>query len=387
MDPCPPSPQKAKGRPWHLGRNPGREAEILLPLAVAICVVLGWYVVLDYERAALTLAPQASVLLRRVWNLRLMMGLLSVGGLGLAWLAVRDARGRRIAEAALRELNAELADRVERRTAALRARTEALRESKLREALREKEAEVAFQAGLVEAAGQYLHGVGNALSALELEIIRLGKAAEGAERLEGAFVALADDLAAGRRAEAGQLLRSLHEAVLGRAFPRMQAAQSALAEIKNGMADDLERRRGAFERDGQTPHYVQSFRLDLELEAVLDRLPRAAGSNPVVRDIASPVTVRTRKHAFLTGLADLLRQTLEMVSGPVLVRLRQDDEHQVTLVVEGAVAAGASGPAVAAFINFLNENSGNLRFEAADGNRPSRLVVTLREVTSRGVLS
>jgi len=386
MDPSPPLPSPGEGASRGSAVS-GHETDVLLPLAVAICVVLGWYVVLDYERTVLALAPHVPALAERVWALRLMMGFLSVGGLGLAWLAVRDARGRRVAEAALRELNAELANRVVRRTAALRARTEALREAKLREALREKEAEVAFQAGLVEAAGQYLHGVGNALSALELEILRLGKACEGAERLDMGFSALAEDVAAGRTDAAGRLLTSLREAIVGRTLPRVLAAQTALAEIKGGMADDLERRRGAFERDGQAPHYVQTFRLDLELTAVLDRLPRSAGSDPVGRDIASPVTVRTRKHAFLTGLADLLRQTLDMAPGPVVVRLRQDAERQVTLEAVGAAAEGVSGPAVAAFINFLNENSGNLHFDPAEGERPSRLVVTLREVPSRDVLS
>jgi len=379
MHASPPSRREEASRPENVAPKGPAGGDVLLPLAVALCVVLGWYVILDYERTALELAPHAPALLERVWSLRLMMAFLSVGGLGLGWLAVRDATGRRNAEAALKRLNAALASRVERRTEALRTRTAALRESQLRETLREKEAEVAFQAGLVEAAGHYLHDVGNALSALDLELLRLGKATEGADRLQAAFANLAGDIDAGRRDEAGRLLGSLREAVLGRAFPRVLAAQTALSEIKGRMADDLERRRDAFALDGGPRHYVQTFRLDLELAAMLDRLPRSAGSDPVVRDIEVPVTVRTRKHAFLTGLAGLLRQTLDHVSGPVAVRLRQDVDLGGTIVVEGAAAEGVSGPAVSACINFLNENNGSLRFEAAGNGQPSRLVVVIGE--------
>jgi hypothetical protein len=365
-----PLPEGAKPGNW-------QGYDLILPLVAAICVILGWYVVIDYERAALEVAHQAPGLVARVWRMRLIMAFGGVGGLGLAWLAARDARKRRQAERELERLNAELAHRVVRRTAELRARTKDLRESRLREKLREKEAEVAFQAGLVEAAGQYLHDVGNALSALELELLRLSRATEGTERIAAAFDSLAGDIAASRIEEAGRLLLALREAVLDRAFPRINAARDALDEIKEHMSDELERRRGEFERGGLPVRYHQLLRVDLELEAVLDRLPRAAGSDPVHRDIDAPVGVRTRKHAFLTGLAALLRQALDTAPGRVTVRLRQEPDSRAVLTVEGAGEDCAQGTAVASFINFLNENNGSFRFDAGAGGHPSLLVVAI----------
>ena len=99
------------------------EVDLLLPLAAAICVVLGWYIFLDYERIVLELVGQGSILAKRIWVLRWMLILVSVGGLGLAFLASREARRRRLAESQLERLNAELARRVVRRTA---MRTKAL---------------------------------------------------------------------------------------------------------------------------------------------------------------------------------------------------------------------------------------------------------------------
>lgn len=371
-EPAPPESAPRKGT-W-------QGADFLLPLVAAVCVVLGWFVVLDYEQTAMVLGGNLPGVLERVWRLRLMMAFGSVGALGLAWLAARDARKRRLAEEALEGLNAELARRVVRRTAELRARTKALRESRLREQLREREAEVAFQAGLVEAAGQYLHDVGNALSSLELELMRLSRAVDGAERIAAVFDALAEDVAAVRTEEAGRLLASLREAVLGRTLTRVARSKNALVEIKDAMSAELECRRGEFERGGQPVRYLQSFRVDNELAAVLDRLPRAAGSDPVVRDIAAPVTVRARKHAFLTGLAALLRQALDTAPGQVVVRLRQESGGRAVLTVEGALESCATGPSVSSFINFLNENNGIFCFEPASPGRAAALVVAIGSV-------
>jgi len=360
---------------------PRREGDLLLPLAAAVCIFLGWYVFLDYEQAAMVWAEQAPVLLRRIWALRVMLVLASISGMGLVWLAVRDARRRRTAEAELERLNAELAHRVELRTATLRVRTRELHDSRLRERLREKESEVAFQAGQVQAAGAYLHGVGNALSALEVELLRLAKTLGQARRVEDVFDTLAKSLEAGNRQETDRLLAALREVVLVRGFERLTGSLAALTDIKSRMADELERRRGEFERSGPPTPYLQTFRVDLELAAVLDRLPRAVGSDPVVRDIGKAVTVSNRKHPYLTGLASLLRQTLDAAPRGVVVRLRQEAQRAV-VTVEGAGEDGVRGPAVAEFIDFLNENNGSFRFEVATADHPSRLEVSLGNAAS-----
>jgi hypothetical protein len=349
-------------------------SDFVLPLTAAVCVVLGWFVVMDYERTALVLAEQVPGVMERVWRLRLMMAFGGVGGLGLSWLAARDARKRRVAEQELERLNAVLARRVVRRTAELRARTKALRESRLREQLRTKEAEVAFQAGLVEAAGQYLHEVGNALSALELELMRLSRAVSGIDRIAMAFDALDRDIAADHNDQAQRLLASLREAVVGRALPRIQSSKDALVEIKQNMSGELERRREDFERPGLAVRYFQSFRLDQELAAVLGRLPAPAGGEPP-RLTLEPVTVRARKHALLTGLEALLRQVLDTATGRVVVSLGQETHIRAVLTVVGAAPACTAGPAVADFINFLNENDGDFRFQPASGRQSSLLVV------------
>ncbi|MEA4857934.1 MAG: hypothetical protein AAGU21_14345 [Solidesulfovibrio sp.] len=374
-----PDPLVKSREPGHPADAPGgaREVDLLLPLAAAICVALGWYVVLDYERAVVQCLAVAPDLTARVRDMRLMMALLSVGGLGLAFLAVRDARRRRRAEDGLRLANEELARLVDRRTSVLIDRTRALRESRLREKLAEREAESAFAAGQDEAAGTYLHGVGNALSALELELLRLTRALDGAERLGGAFAELAGRLEAGETAEAARLAAALREAVVARAMPRLAERAGALGEIKARMLDDLERYREAFERRGRPRHYLAAVRLDEELGAILDRMPRSAGHDPVARDIAAGVVVTVRRQPFLTGLAALLRQVLDAATGAVTVRLGRAPEGAVILVLEGAPEVATGAPAVAVFINFLNENGGALRYEPSGSGRPSRLVLTL----------
>lgn len=355
----------------------GREVDVLLPLAAAICIALGWYVVLDYEQAVGQCLAAAPELALRVRAMRLMMSLVSVGGLGLAFLASRDARRRRRAEEELRLANEALARLVDRRTSVLITRTKALRESRLREKLAEREAEAAFAAGQVEAAGAYLHGVGNALSSLELELLRLGRAVDGLGRLDAGFEELTRSLEAGQTDQAVHQAQALREAVAGRTMPRLAERAAALGEIKARMLDDLERSRGAFERQGRPRPYVSAVRLDLELAAILDRMPRWAGYDPVVRDIAPGVTATLRKQPFLAGLAAFLRQSLDAATGAVAVRLRAQPSGRIALTLDGAAEIEAFDPAVAEFINFLNENGGALRYEPAGPDTVSRLVLEI----------
>lgn len=356
-----------------------REIDLILPLAAAICIILAWFVFLDYERLVsfqLAALPQVE---GRLFRMRLVMGLVSVGGLGLSLLASRDARRRRLAEAALLVAHAALARRMARRTDLLRSRTRALREARLRERLAESEAESAFAAGRLEAAGAYLHEVGNSLSALDLELLRLGRALAAGPRLAGAFATLARDIRSGDSERALAAAAVLEEAILGKAVPRLAAGVAALAEVKGHMAAELERHRGEFERRAKVRPYLQEVRLDEEVAAILDRMPRAAGSDPVLRELARDVRVRTRKQPFLAGLAALLRQALDAATAPVTVRLEKAPGGRAVLILEGAGLPESGEAAVAAGINFLNENGGAVRHQPAEPGRPARLVIEVAD--------
>ena len=354
-----------------------KEADVLLPLAVAICIALGWYVLLDYERAVaecVAVLPGAGM---RVRELRLMLGLAGVGGLGMAFLAAREVRRRRLAEAKLRLAGEALARRVERRTRTLVRRTRALRESQRRVEQAAGEAEVAYAAGQGEAADAYLHGMGNALSSFEAELLRLGRVLGGAGRLEDAFDGLARAIDAGDHEAAVRHTRALRQAVLERAVPRLAERTAALGAIKVRMLGELEARREAFEGKGRPRPFFSSVRLDVELAAMLACMPRAAGFDPVARSLTPGVTVRLRKQQFLAGLAALLRRSLDAATGAASVRLEAGPHGGAVIVLEGVPEPGALEPPVAAFINFLNENAGSLRFYPASAGQPSRLVLTV----------
>jgi hypothetical protein len=353
------------------------EADVVMPLAAAICITIGWAVVMDYESVIQPLAASLPAMESRIRLMRLVMGLLTVGGLGLAFLAARDGRRRRQAEAQLHIAHAALARRMARRTDQLRTSTRALREARLRERLAETEAEAAYAAGQVEAAGAYLHGVGNAISAMDLELLRLSKALAAAPRLEAAFAAVAEALRGGKVEQAAADLESLRQTLLERAMPRLAAGIAAVAELKDRMAADLERHRGEFERRDKREPYLQDVRLDEELAAILDRMPRAAGSDPVVREIVPGLRLRTRKQPFLAALAALVRQALDAAVGAVTVRLYPASGGRAVLVVEGATLPGGDVGPVAAAINFLNENGGVIRQEPASASQPPRLIIEM----------
>jgi hypothetical protein len=198
---------------------------------------------------------EASGVVRQSRNAMVMVGLMTVGGLGLIILSAKNIVRRRQAEIELERANTELEDRVARRTEELQAQTKALMESRMRERLREKEAEIAFQAGLVESAGTYLHTTGNALTSLEGLFLKMRRTLEAMAGADGAFAAARTALAEALGREdsfAAQSLNELESALLGRAVPRLADTLTEMAELKIRMIAELEGRRALF--DARRPH-------------------------------------------------------------------------------------------------------------------------------------
>jgi hypothetical protein len=68
---------------------------------------------------------------------------------------------------------------------------------------------------------------------------------------------------------------------------------------------------------------------------------------------------------------------LDAAVGAVVVRLLSGPGGRAVLVIEGATLPGGDVGAVAAGINFLNENGGSVRQEPATAATPPRLVIEM----------
>jgi hypothetical protein len=308
---------------------------------------------------------------RQSRNAMVMMGLMTIGGLGLILVSAKNIVSRRRAEIELERANAELEERVARRTAELQVQTKALMESRMRERLREKEAEIAFQAGLVESAGTYLHTTGNALTALEGLFLKMRRILDAAARADEAFANARQAViqALGREdSPASESLVSLETALLGRAVPRLAETLSEMAELKARMIAELEGRRALFDARGAERRFVQAVDLGgLLREAADEARPELAGLGLEVQDVAG-VVARPSRRKMALGLGRCLAMLREAArpgrAGGVRLSAGrgEDGRLKVVLAAVGPAFVGAEpgrdDPELLSFINFLNESHG-----------------------------
>jgi len=310
---------------------------------------------------------------RQSRNAMFMMGLMTLGGIGLVILSTGNIVRRRRAEIELERANAELEDRVASRTEELAAKTKALVESRMRERLSEKEAEIAFQAGLVESAGTYLHTTGNALTSLEGLFLRMRRTLEAAARTEDAFAAARQAAQAALGRADGPVVEdiaALEAALLGRAVPRLSGILAEMGEVKARMIADLEGRRTLFDARTSRVRLSQAVDLGRELADAVERArPECAARGVVlsVRVVPGAVVQADRRkvgHGFGRCLAMVCDAARAGSAGEIACQASRGGDGRVLVVMRarGAAFVGSEpsrdDPGLLAFINYLNENHG-----------------------------
>gem|GEM_PF-1671204 len=310
---------------------------------------------------------------RQSRNALFMMGLMTLGGLGLVILSTGNIVRRRRAEIELEQANAELEARVASRTEELAAKTKALMESRLRERLSEKEAEIAFQAGLVESAGTYLHTTGNALTSLEGLFLKMRRTLEAAARTGDAFAAARQAAETALERSHGPVVEdiaALEAALLGRAVPRLSEILAEMGEVKARMIAELEGRRTLFDARRSRGRLTQAVDMGRALaDAVEQARPECAarGLSVSAREASGVVVQADRRkvsHGLLRCLAMIRDAAREGCAGEIACLAERGGDGRVRVVMwaRGAAFVGAdpsrADPELLAFINYLNENHG-----------------------------
>lgn len=321
-----------------------------------------------------------------------MMALISIGGLGLAFISTRNIIERRKAEVELAEANADLEDKVRRGARELAAKNQALMESRLRERIKEKEAQIAYAAGLIQSAGEYLHHFGNSLTALETFLLRIRQVLDSTSQyptaLETIRQAHAEALDCGENDQTRQYLALFEEALMGRAVPRLRESVEAMTALKERMVASIESQRKAFERMAPRERYVQPVDIGEILGNIVSERRDAAEQSQVrvETDIADNVSIVTRKHPVIHGLNALIDLAVDSArrgnpadarvrisarpgdagKGGAVVVVRHSGRGPTLGMEAGNPDAERDNPSSSldGFVNFLNENNGKLHMAA-----------------------
>lgn len=278
----------------------------------------------------------------------------------------------------------------------LAERTRLVVEGRIREGLKEQEAELAYNAGLFESASMYIHNIGNSVTAMSGRLLALRRVIRAFAEYPEAFVELRkahrEAVAHGETAHdpTPHQIDRIEELFLGRLVGQLSNLSDALSDIRDRIAGTVKHQQDSFVMARRTTaRFVQPISFAAMLETVVSDLRDTfdVGAITVEKDFDDPVTVRNQRFQLMHGFTNILLNAVDSIaespnkgSGVITITLRQPrgpggpavvqiadngcgirDEDLAHLFSAGfTTKPQGHGLGLHSFLNFLNENNGSI---------------------------
>jgi signal transduction histidine kinase len=339
------------------------------------------------------------------------MAVATVAGVIIGLLLTRSQMQRRRAEMLLADINLNLERRVSERTNELAARTQEVLELQYRERLMEKDAEVAYNAGLFESASSYIHNVGNSLTALEGRVLNLRRVSEASAEYPAALQAIREAhtvaLAAPASDQTPALLDRLDQVLVNTATPLLNTNLKDIINIKDQMIAAIRHQQEMFATDrNRSSKYHQEVNLAQLVLAVLHNYEPSLQRRGihVATQLDNTISIMTQKHPLWHGIANLINNaidaidtstqcdcgvisiTLTAVGKRAELRVRDNGLGVLPEVLPRLFMAGFTtkakghGLGLHSFATFLNENNGAIRVTSNGSQQGSEFIVEIGHV-------
>ncbi|MEW6712265.1 MAG: HAMP domain-containing sensor histidine kinase, partial [Candidatus Riflebacteria bacterium] len=213
-----------------------------------------------------------------------------------------------------------LVDNFLKMSAELESRTKAIIELKLRERMQEKEAELAFTAGLFESASSYLHNIGNALTRMDGHIHDLKNNVKAMDQFPEIFSRVMDalndpDFQSGRK-RVEELLKKFEGFLEDRLQKEMGEAMERIDELRNHMAKSVKMQLDAFQKTMEKKSdFIQEFNVSSIIEYIIEDFKPSFEKRDidVVTDIEPEILIKNQKHPMIHGITNLIKNAIEAI--------------------------------------------------------------------------
>jgi signal transduction histidine kinase len=276
-------------------------------------------------------------------------------------------------------------------------------ESELREKTKEKDALIAYNAGLFESASSYFHNIGNSMAGIDGKLLNIRKVLESSAQYPEAFHLIRKAHAAavangGEGDRAPELLARLEEILLTRALPRIEENVGDITRTQHHMAQTIKFQQDMFNQSKQrTVKFVQDINLGETIENVLNDFHITLAKHNITAhpDLDLEIVIRNQKNPLIHGLTNIMKNAVEAIDaarnggGEIHITLRRkpdDPERAVIYVADNGIGISQEnirsmfcsgfttkpdghGLGLHSLMNFLNANNGSIDVVSAGLNQ------------------
>lgn len=293
----------------------------------------------------------------------------------------------------------------------LNERTKSTIEAQLREKMHEKDAEIAYRAGLFESASSYLHNIGNAITVLNSKVRlmknimqALQKSSLGFEKLQKLLSATSatqmqkDEL----RSYISEFDRALSENIV----TEMQNISSAIEETTRHVTDSIRHQQDDFnDSSAALQNYAQRFDLVEMLSSLVEdyHLSCVTKGIDVHLSADAPIEIEMVKFQLHSGLSNIFKNAIESIEsslqrhhGQIHIALSQTPSGVVIEIEDNGIGVEPEnlekmfssgfttkkeghGLGLHAFNNFLHTHNSTITLQSQGKNQGATITITIGE--------
>lgn len=284
-------------------------------------------------------------------------------------------------------------------------------ESELREKTKEKDALIAYNAGLFESASSYFHNIGNSIAGIDGKLLQIRKVLESSAQYPVAFHMMREAHAAaiangGKDDRTPELLARLEEILLKRALPRIVENVAAITKSQHQMAQTIKFQQDMFNQSKhRTVKFVQAINMAELIENVMDDFRPTMAKHNIISDLDldREITIRNQKNPLIHGLTNLIKNAVEAIDAgsngnrkiSVTLHIKPGNSQRAIIHVRDSgigirpedlpsmfhsgftTKSDGHGLGLHSLLYFLNENNGSIEFSSPGPNQGTEFIMEI----------
>lgn len=285
----------------------------------------------------------------------------------------------------------------------LDTRTQEYIQSQMREKMKEKDAEIAYRAGLFESASSYLHNVGNSITTLDAKLLSLRSIVASLKKSKLGFdksIEMVQKLDAQEEPKENLIafINAFKTALSDEITAEIIITSDEIGSIKEHIVHMIRHQQDQFNDNDSTKSFTQTFSLNEMLEDIIEdyRILCMQKGIKVLFKTDGTYSIQTVKYRLQSGIINVFKNAIESIlassqkeSGLIEITLGRRDTKIVVEVKDNGTGVAAeysnklftfgfttkengNGLGLHAFNNFLNSIHSTIAMQ----NNPKDIGVT-----------